>query len=157
MVALRDQLRGRVDIQLCLLASHETDAASIDEAVARGIDVLGGCPHLAPDPRHEITRVLDVAERTGLPVDLHADERLDLPDAGPEGLDVWDLAEQVLARGLPQRVTASHAVRLAALHACRPPGRPRPPRPGRASASSSTRSPTSTCRDAMPRTSRPAA
>jgi cytosine/creatinine deaminase len=111
LVALRDRLRGTVDLQLCLLPNWEAPTALIDEAVDRGVDVLGGCPHLAPDPRHEVTRLLDVAERTGLPVDLHADERLD----GPDRLDVAELADQVLARGLTQQVTASHVVRLGVL------------------------------------------
>ncbi len=114
LVALREQLRGRVTLQVCLLAGAEVGDAEVAEAVARGVDVIGGCPHLAPDPHHEITRMLDAAERHGLPVDLHADEQLDvtLPD---HGFDVVELARQVLARGMEQRVTASHCVRLGAL------------------------------------------
>jgi cytosine/creatinine deaminase len=118
LVALREQLRGRVTLQVCLLAGSEATDAAIAEAVARGVDVIGGCPHLAPDPHHEVTRMLDVAERHGLPVDLHADEQLDvaLPD---ERFDIVDLARQVLARGLAQRVTASHCVRLGMLEPAR--------------------------------------
>jgi cytosine/creatinine deaminase len=114
LVALREQLRGRVTLQVCLLAGSEATDAAIAEAVARGVDVIGGCPHLAPDPHHEVTRMLDVAERHGLPVDLHADEQLEVTHAGGH-FDVVDLAEQVLARGLQQRVTASHCVRLGML------------------------------------------
>lgn len=110
---LREELAGSVTLQVCLLGGSHTPTAVFAEAAARGVDVLGGCPHLAPDPRAEITRVLDVAERTGLPVDLHADEQTALPDDG--GLDVEELARQVIARGLTQRVTASHAVRLGSL------------------------------------------
>lgn len=114
LVALREQLRGRVTLQVCLLAGYEVSDAAIAEGVARGVDVIGGCPHLAPDPHREVTRMLDVAERHGLPVDLHADEQLDV--ALPDGrFDIVDLAEQVLARGLHQRVTASHCVRLGML------------------------------------------
>jgi cytosine deaminase len=114
LVALREQLRGRVTLQVSLLAGPEAPDAVIAEAVARGIDVIGGCPHLAPDPHREVTRMLDVAERHGLPVDLHADEQTDV--TGPdERMDIVDLAEQVLARGLAQRVTASHCVRLGSL------------------------------------------
>ncbi len=114
LVALREQLRGRVTLQVCLLAGSDATDAAIAEAVARGVDVIGGCPHLAPDPHREVTRMLDVAERHGLPVDLHADEQLDVavPD---ERFDIVDLARQVLARGLTQRVTASHCVRLGML------------------------------------------
>jgi cytosine/creatinine deaminase len=118
LVALREQLRGRVTLQVCLLAGSEATDAAIAEAVARGVDVIGGCPHLAPDPHHEVTRMLDVAERHGLPVDLHADEQLDVSPADGH-FDVVDLAEQVLARGLAQRVAASHCVRLGMLEPAR--------------------------------------
>ena len=114
LVAVREQLRGRVAVQVCLLAGSDSPDDVIDEAVARGVDLIGGCPHLAEDPCREVTRMLDAAERHGLPVDLHADEQTDvaLPDGG---LDVVDMAEQVIARGMAQQVTASHCVRLGAL------------------------------------------
>jgi cytosine/creatinine deaminase len=114
VIAVREQLRGRVTLQVCLLAGFDVPDAVVADAAARGVDVIGGCPHIAPDPHREVTRMLDLAERLGLPVDLHADEQtgVALPDSG---LDIVDLAEQVLARGLQQRVTASHCVRLGML------------------------------------------
>ncbi|GAA5126431.1 amidohydrolase family protein [Pseudonocardia adelaidensis] len=114
LVAVREQLRGRVTLQVCMLAGHGTPDAVLAEAAARGVDVIGGCPHIAPDPHREIARMLDLAERLDLPVDLHADEQTGLPPSDA-GLDIVDLAEQVLARGLQQRVTASHCVRLGML------------------------------------------
>ena len=110
VLQLRDELAGRIALQVVPLVSPMTPLATIEAAVREGVDVLGGVPHLAEDPRAETSRLLDVAERAGLPVDLHTDERLDL-----DGLDLTDLAEQVLARGLEQRVTASHCVRLSLL------------------------------------------
>ncbi|TQM39008.1 amidohydrolase family protein [Pseudonocardia cypriaca] len=114
LIGVREQLRGRVTLQVCLLAGADVPDAVVADAAARGVDVIGGCPHIAPDPHRETTRMLDLAERLGLPVDLHADEQtgVGLPDSG---LDIVDLAEQVLARGLQQRVTASHCVRLGML------------------------------------------
>ncbi|MHA6619759.1 amidohydrolase family protein [Pseudonocardia sp. DLS-67] len=114
LVAVREQLRGRVTLQVCMLAGHATPDAVLAEAAARGVDVIGGCPHIAPDPHRETARMLDLAERFDLPVDLHADEQTGLPPSDA-GLDIVDLAEQVLARGLGQRVTASHCVRLGML------------------------------------------
>ena len=114
LVGLRERLRGRVTLQVCLLAGHETPTELVVEAAERGIDVMGGCPHLAPDPRFECGRMLDVAEAHDLPVDLHVDEvtAIDLPDSE---LDIVELARQTLARGLHQPVTGSHAVRLGML------------------------------------------
>jgi cytosine/creatinine deaminase len=114
LVALREQLRGRVTLQVCLLAGFDIPDAVVAEAATRGVDVIGGCPHIAPDPRHETTRMLDLAERLGLPVDLHADEQTGVPPSDA-GLDIVELAEQVLARGMRQQVTASHCVRLGML------------------------------------------
>jgi cytosine/creatinine deaminase len=114
LVTLREQLRGRVTLQICVLAGSDVPDAVVADAVARGVDVIGGCPHLAPDPHREAARMLDLAERLGLPVDLHADEQTAVPESDA-GLDIVDLAEQVLARGLQQRVTASHCVRLGML------------------------------------------
>lgn len=114
LVALRERLRGRVTLQVCMLAGHQTPNAVLADVAAHGADVIGGCPHIAPDPRAETARMLDLAERLGLPVDLHTDEQTGLPPSDA-GLDIVDLAEQVLARGLQQRVTASHCVRLGML------------------------------------------
>src|SRR5690606_11669995 len=104
----------RVTLQVCMLAGHQTPDSVLADVAARGVDVIGGCPHIASDPRAETSRMLDLAERLGLPVDLHADEQTGLPPSDA-GLDIVDLAEQVLARGLQQRVTASHCVRLGML------------------------------------------
>jgi cytosine deaminase len=91
LIGLRERLRGRVTLQVCLLAGHETPTELVAEAAARGIDVMGGCPHLADDPRAECTRMLDVAEAHDLPVDLHVDEVTDLP-AADDDLDIVELA-----------------------------------------------------------------
>ncbi|MFT4082403.1 MAG: amidohydrolase family protein [Nocardioides sp.] len=110
MLGLRDRFADRMRLQVCLLAGPTIPDGLIREAIGAGIDVLGGCPHLADDPVAETTRLLDLAEESGLPVDLHTDEQTD-----PVRVDLVDLAEQVLARGLEQRVSASHCVRLGML------------------------------------------
>jgi len=114
LVALRDEVRERITLQVCLLYSSDTPDDVLAEAATRGVDVVGGCPHIADDPQREITRALDVAERHGLPVDLHCDEQTSLP-ADDSQLDVVELARQVLDRGYSTPVTASHAVRLGML------------------------------------------
>lgn len=114
LVELREELRGLVHLQVCLLAGQDTPDAVLEEAVRHGIDVVGGCPHLADDPALQTRRMLDLAERHGLPVDLHTDEQTD-----PRQVDLVDLAAQVVARGLQGRVAASHCVRLGSLTADR--------------------------------------
>ncbi|MDT7628316.1 MAG: cytosine/creatinine deaminase [Pseudonocardiales bacterium] len=110
LLGLREQLRDVLDLQVCLLASSVADTAALERALDLGVDVLGGCPHLADDPVKELTRLLDLAERRGIDVDLHTDEQLN-----PGMLTIRELARQVSARGLTQRVTASHCVSLGSL------------------------------------------
>ena len=110
LLELRDELREVIDLQVCLLSGPLAGTGAIERALALGVDVLGGCPHLADDPAAEVTRLLDLAERTGLPVDLHTDEQLN-----PRMLSIVELARQVRRRGLGQRVTASHCVSLGSL------------------------------------------
>ena len=117
LTAVRDALAGVMTIQVVGLAGQHTPDAVIEDAISLGLDVIGGCPHISDNPHHETTRMLDLAERTGLPVDLHTDEQ-----TGAHELDIVDLAHQVIARDLGQLVTASHCVRLGSL----PPERLRP-------------------------------
>jgi cytosine deaminase len=110
MLALREELRDVLDLQVCLLASYLVPDPLIEEALDLGVDVLGGCAHLAEDAAAETTRLLDIAQRRDLPVDLHTDEQLD-----PSMLSIRALAREVSARGMRQRVTASHCVSLGSL------------------------------------------
>jgi cytosine deaminase len=82
--------------------------ALLNDAIAMGIDGIGGCPHLEPDPAAANEQFLELADSAGLPIDLHTDETLD-----PTHFALEDLADRVLAGGFARRVTASHCVSLA--------------------------------------------
>ncbi|HEX4249728.1 MAG TPA: amidohydrolase family protein [Pseudonocardia sp.] len=110
LLELREELEDVLDLQVCLLGGTLADTATLERALDLGVDVLGGCPHLADDPVAETTRLLDLAERRGIAVDLHTDEQLN-----PDMLSIRELAAQVRRRGLTQRVTASHCVSLGSL------------------------------------------
>lgn len=110
LLRLRDEVRDLMDVQVVLLTREDSPDSVVADAVALGVDVLGGCPHLCPDPTAETRRLLDLAERFGLPLDLHTDEQL-----GADVLSIRELCRQVRARGLQQRVTASHCVSLGSL------------------------------------------
>ena len=81
--------------------------ALLREAIAMGIDVVGGCPHLETDPPPPTTDYSTLAAEAGLPIDLHTDETLN-----PSMLALEDLAERVVATGFPHHVAASHCVSL---------------------------------------------
>ncbi|HSL56259.1 MAG TPA: amidohydrolase family protein [Acidimicrobiales bacterium] len=114
LVGLREELRGLVDLQLVALVSTPTtgaegagNRAALHAAIAAGVDVVGGCPHLDPDPLGCLDICLDAAGEAGLPLDLHVDETLD-----PAVLGLRDLARRVAETGFDRGATASHCVSL---------------------------------------------
>jgi cytosine/creatinine deaminase len=114
LIDVRDRLRDVVSIQVCALMHWPTTGPSgasnreaLAEAISLGVDVVGGCPHLEDEPEASIDTFLEVAERAGLPVDLHTDETL---DAGM--LTLRHLAMRVRSSGFRHGVTASHCVSL---------------------------------------------
>lgn len=113
LLRAREALGDLVDLQLVALTTQATgpdNAVNRDllrEALRMGVDVVGGCPHLDPDPRANHELVLSLATEFGLPVDVHTDEDLD-----PAALHLPDLADQVLRTGFAHGVTAGHCVSL---------------------------------------------
>ncbi|MDO8363266.1 MAG: hydrolase, partial [Actinomycetota bacterium] len=114
LLRVRDRLRDLVHIEVFALSGWPTvgpegadQRARLSEAIAMGIDGVGGCPHLEADREAANELFLAIAAEAGLPVDLHTDETLD-----PACFTLADLAERVIASGFPHRVTASHCVSL---------------------------------------------
>jgi cytosine deaminase len=111
LLQLKDELRGLVDLQVVALsyplsgAAGQQNRALVKDALAAGVDVVGGAPHLDPQPREHMEICLDMACSFGRPVDLHMDEHL------RESCDLAGLA-QLVSAGFPHRVTASHCVSL---------------------------------------------
>lgn len=102
------------DIQIVSLVSWPvTGAAGADsrtllrEALERGADLVGGCPHLDDNPEGANETLLEIASEYQRGVDLHTDENLD-----PQKNGLEDLARRVLASGFEYSVTASHCVSL---------------------------------------------
>jgi len=109
LLQVRDELVGLLDIELVALCGQDTPDRDIEAALDLGVDTVGGAPHLALDPLAELHRLLDIAERRGVDVDLHTDENLD------GAVTLGAFAERVA--GWRQNVAASHCVRLGTLPA----------------------------------------
>lgn len=77
------------------------------DAITAGIDVVGGCPHLDPDPRGAVEFLLSLAVESGLPLDLHTDENM-----RPDSSDLEHLADITLSDNLSHQINASHCVSL---------------------------------------------
>lgn len=109
LVAVRDELGELVDLELIALAGPECPDEVIEAALDAGLDGVGGAPHLAEDPIADLRRLLAIAERRGLPVDLHTDEALD----GDPTLGEYAR----ITADWPQNRSAGHCVRLGTLPA----------------------------------------
>lgn len=113
LLHVREALRGQVDLQLVALTVRLTGAegaecrAMLRAAMEMGVDVVGGCPHLDPDPVAYHDFVLSLAAEFGRPIDLHTDETLD-----PGVLHLPHFAGLVARTGFPHGATASHCVSL---------------------------------------------
>jgi cytosine deaminase len=114
LIEVRERLRGLLDIQVCALTGWPSigpagadQRALLREAIAAGVDLIGGCPHLESDAAAANDNFLSMAADAGLPVDLHTDETL-----SPNMLALEDLARRVVSTGFPHAVTASHCVSL---------------------------------------------
>nr|WP_269809786.1 amidohydrolase family protein [Kineosporia rhizophila] len=77
LAGLRERLQGRMDLQITALAAPDTPDEIVHAALDLGVDLVGGAPHLAPDPLRDLTRLLAIAESRGVGTDIHTDEGLD--------------------------------------------------------------------------------
>lgn len=81
LLEVRQALRALVDIQLVALNVRLTGPecedmrALLRAAMEMGADVVGGCPHLDPDPVAYHAIVLSLAAELGRPIDLHTPTR----------------------------------------------------------------------------------
>lgn len=107
LVRVRDELAELLDLELVVLAGPDARDRDIDAALDLGLDLVGGAPHLADDPSADLQRLLALALRRDVGVDLHTDESL-------HGADT--LAEfAITVRDWTRNVSAGHCVRLGTL------------------------------------------
>lgn len=103
-----------IDIQVAMLLDWPLNGPQSSErlelarqAIAAGVDVVGGCPHLDTNPQQATEVLLQLALESGLPLDLHADENL-----RPDSRDLEHLADILIRDNISHNVTASHCVSL---------------------------------------------
>lgn len=107
LLQVRAELADLMDIELVALPGPDIPDATIEAALDAGIDTVGGAPHLAPEPLVDLRRLLAIAQRRGLGVDLHTDEGL----SGDPTL----LEFARIVRDWTVPVSAGHCVRLGTL------------------------------------------
>lgn len=111
LVQVREALADLMEIELVALAGHLAPDEHVEAALDLGVDLVGGAPHLAPDPGADLARLLAIAQRREVGVDLHTDESLD------ETITLADFARAVRSWPAERSRSASHCVRLGTLAA----------------------------------------
>ncbi|WP_427015636.1 amidohydrolase family protein [Pseudarthrobacter sp. P1] len=113
LVALREQLKDVIDVQIVALAGDvggsegRGNRAAMVASMDLGADFVGGVPSLEGDPDASLAELFAIANDFGRGIDVHIDETTD------EGTFVLRrLAEKVVGSGFDRPVTASHCVSL---------------------------------------------
>jgi NitT/TauT family transport system ATP-binding protein len=114
VLAARAALGDDVELQLVALVERPVAGADgaanrrlLREAMLAGVDVVGGCPHLDPDPVACLEHCVALAAELDRPLDLHMDEQLE-----PDAFHLPLMAALVAEAGLGGRAVASHSVSL---------------------------------------------
>jgi cytosine/creatinine deaminase len=117
MLAAKQAMTGRIDVDIVAFSTSQNDpsepdaVARLKDAVAMGADLIGGNLNASADPPRALAALLDLAEQTSLPLDVHLDEHLE-----PHQMLASMVADAIIARGLQGRVTLSHLCVLATLN-----------------------------------------
>ncbi len=116
VLAAKAAMAGRIDVDVIAFSTSRNDlprpdaVSRLKDAIDRKPDFLGLSINSAADPKQALDVLLDLAEESGLPVDLHIDEHL------KAGQMVAPMAVKVIAaRDFGRRVTFSHLCALATL------------------------------------------
>ena len=114
LLEVRSRTSDIVDISIAALLGRplsgvigRSNLALARSAIALGVDLLGGCPHLEDDSVLANNTFLELAGVLGCGLDLHTDEH-----TVASRVSLEDLAERVIATGFENSVTASHCVSL---------------------------------------------
>lgn len=107
LVRARDEFSDVADIEIVALPGRDTTREQIEAALDAGADLVGGAPHLAEDETADVNRLIDIAERRGVGIDIHADEAL------YHGTTLGTLADRTAGWSVTR--TAGHCVRLSML------------------------------------------
>ncbi len=116
VLAAKADVSSRLDVEIVAFSTSRNDLSDLDaldrlkRAVACKPDLIGASLNASENPRLALDRLLDLAEESDLPLDLHLDEHLD-----PERMLAAMVADAVIARGLIGRLTLSHLCALAAM------------------------------------------
>lgn len=115
LVELREEVADIVEIQLVgfpldSVVLNDDKLDLMEEALDRGVDLVGGIPHkenTREDGVEHVRSLVEIADRHDAPIDFHIDETDD-----PNSRYTEVLANEALKRGIGSRTTASHTTAM---------------------------------------------
>jgi len=115
LLEVRRRVAPYLDLQLVAFPQDgvlrtEGGTASLERALDRGVDVVGGIPHFErtmAEGAASVRLLCEIAARRGLPVDMHCDETDD-----PLSRHIETLAFETQRLGLQGRVNGSHCTSM---------------------------------------------
>lgn len=116
VLAARAAMAARIDVDVIAFSTSRNGfpgaeaVARMRDAIERKPAYLGLSINSADDPRRALEALLDLAEHSGLPIDLHIDEHLDA-----DKMVAPMAVELIAARGYGARVTFSHLCALSVM------------------------------------------
>ncbi len=112
---IRRDFAFAIDIEICAFAqeglTNEPESLGmLDQALAEGADLIGGCPYIDPEPRRHVELIFDLAEKHDVAVDFHLDFDLD-----PANTNLPAVIKETVRRGWQGRVSIGHVTNLSAM------------------------------------------
>ncbi len=115
LLDVRERVKPYVDLQLVAFPQdgyyRAPDAvAALEQALDRGVDVVGGIPHFErtmAEGTASVAALCRIAADRGLPIDLHCDESDD-----PLSRHIETLAAETVRHGLQGRAVGSHCTSM---------------------------------------------
>jgi cytosine deaminase len=117
VLGAKQAMAGKIDVDIIAFSTSKNDLADgssvsrLQDAVGMGPGLIGASLNSSADPPRALEALLDLAEQSSLPVDIHLDEHLE-----PHQMLAGTVADAIIARGLQGRVTLSHLCVLSALN-----------------------------------------
>lgn len=115
LLDVREQIKPYIDLQLVAFPQdgylrYPNSGKNLARALDRGVDVVGGIPHLERTMQEgatSVTALCEIAQQRGLLIDMHCDESDD-----PMSRHIETLCCEVQRLGLQGRATGSHLTSL---------------------------------------------
>ncbi|MGF9694589.1 amidohydrolase family protein [Rhizobium sp. 0TCS1.26] len=104
-----------LDLSICVfpqegLTNDPGTEALLEQALADGADLLGGCPYTDSDPSAQMERLFAMAKAHDVDLDFHLDF-----DLSPDGSHLEEICRRTIRQGYGGRVAVGHATKLAAM------------------------------------------